>query len=313
MPVAQIIRTPRTAFKNSMILILSPFKVQKGVSFVGKKLKQYISKLFGAKHTSLSFAIKILVIFAICFIIIFYIAVRLQRTDRDNMFDSFMATSAVVIPVVLAIRQVNSEKEKEKNEKRNTEIFERIRDAVSKNLGNLVSVIREKNVLALVISSSDLNSQHISSPAHQSSHLSARSNDMPKLATFILCEDIIATTNDNEESRTCLAGPKASLSLSHIPGKCSFGIGVGLVNVNWSRDRKIEFEIWSPSGTCVQKSEIIEIPDEYANTAVPVAQQTISLNIKVKNMNAPEEGNYKFVLFINDERVGEKSFPILQA
>lgn len=260
---------------------------------MGKKGKQRISKLFDKKRTSFSFVIKIVFILVVCIICMFCIARMLKCTDRDIMFDSIMAASAVVIPIVLGIMQINSEKEKEKNEKRNTEILEgihRIQKSIGKQIGDLASVFREQNVLTMINSSSGCNSQYILSPAHQSSHLSARSNDMPKLATFTLCEDIIATTNDNEESRTCLAGPKASLSLSHIPGKCSFGIGVGLVNVNWSRDRKIEFEIWSPSGTCVQKSEIIEIPDEYANTAVPVAQQTISLNIKVKNMNAPEEG-----------------------
>lgn len=246
----------------------------------------------------------------------FCIARMLKCTDRDIMFDSIMAASAVVIPIVLGIMQINSEKEKEKNEKRNTEILEgihRIQKSIGKQIGDLASVFREQNVLTMINSSSGCNSQYILSPAHQSNHLSVRSDDMPKLATFTLCEDITAITNDNGERKTCLTGPKASLSLSRIPGNFSFGIGLGLVNVDWSRDRKIAFEIWSPSGTCVEKSETIEIPDEYANTDIPVAQQNISFNAKVENMNVPEEGNYKFVLFVNGERVGEKSFPVLQA
>lgn len=283
---------------------------------MGKKGKQRISKLFDKKRTSFSFVIKIVFILVVCIICMFCIARMLKCTDRDIMFDSIMAASAVVIPIVLGIMQINSEKEKEKNEKRNTEILEgihRIQKSIGKQIGDLASVFREQNVLTMINSSSGCNSQYILSPAHQSNHLSVRSDDMPKLATFTLCEDITAITNDNGERKTCLTGPKASLSLSCIPGNFSFGIGLGLVNVDWSRDRKIAFEIWSPSGTCVEKSETIEIPDEYANTDIPVAQQNISFNAKVENMNVPEEGNYKFVLFVNGERVGEKSFPILQA
>lgn len=283
---------------------------------MGEKVKQCISKLFDEKRGLFSFVIKIVSILVICFIIISCIAGKLELTDRDIMFDSIMATSAVVIPIVLAIMQVNSEKEKQKNEERNTEILKGIHGIekfISKQIGDLTSVFREQNVLTMINSSSGCNSQCILSPAHQSNHLSVRSDDMPKLATFTLCEDITAITNDNGERKTCLTGPKASLSLSRIPGNFSFGIGLGLVNVDWSRDRKIAFEIWSPSGTCVEKSETIEIPDEYANTDIPVAQQSISFNAKVKNMNVPEEGNYKFVLLINGKCVGEKSFPILQA
>lgn len=286
------------------------------MSYVGKKGKQRISKLFDKKRTSFSFVIKIVFILVVCIICMFCIARMLKCTDRDIMFDSIMAASAVVIPIVLGIMQINSEKEKEKNEKRNTEILEgihRIQKSIGKQIGDLASVFREQNVLTMINSSSGCNSQYILSPAHQSNHLSVRSDDMPKLATFTLCEDITAITNDNGERKTCLTGPKASLSLSRIPGNFSFGIGLGLVNVDWSRDRKIAFEIWSPSGTCVEKSETIEIPDEYANTDIPVAQQNISFNAKVENMNVPEEGNYKFVLFVNGERVGEKSFPVLQA
>lgn len=283
---------------------------------MGKKGKQRISKLFDKKRTSFSFVIKIVFILVVCIICMFCIARMLKCTDRDIMFDSIMAASAVVIPIVLGIMQINSEKEKEKNEKRNTEILKGIHGIekfISKQIGDLTSVFREQNVLTMINSSSGCNSQYILSPAHQSNHLSVRSDDMPKLATFTLCEDITAITNDNGERKTCLTGPKASLSLSRIPGNFSFGIGLGLVNVDWSRDRKIAFEIWSPSGTCVEKSETIEIPDEYANTDIPVAQQNISFNAKVENMNVPEEGNYKFVLFVNGERVGEKSFPVLQA
>ena len=283
---------------------------------MGEKVKQCISKLFDEKRGLFSFVIKIVSILVICFIIISCIAGKLELTDRDIMFDSIMATSAVVIPIVLAIMQVNSEKEKQKNEERNTEILKGIHGIekfISKQIGDLTSVFREQNVLTMINSSSGCNSQCILSPAHQSNHLSVRSDDMPKLATFTLCEDITAITNDNGERKTCLTGPKASLSLSRIPGNFSFGIGLGLVNVDWSRDRKIAFEIWSPSGTCVKKSETIIIPDEYANTDIPVAQQNISFNAKVENMNVPEEGNYKFVLFVNGERVGEKSFPVLQA
>ena len=274
------------------------------MSYVGKKGKQRISKLFDKKRTSFSFVIKIVFILVVCIICMFCIARMLKCTDRDIMFDSIMAASAVVIPIVLGIMQINSEKEKG---------IHRIQKSIGKQIGDLASVFREQNVLTMINSSSGCNSQYILSPAHQSNHLSVRSDDMPKLATFTLCEDITAITNDNGERKTCLTGPKASLSLSRIPGNFSFGIGLGLVNVDWSRDRKIAFEIWSPSGTCVEKSETIEIPDEYANTDIPVAQQNISFNAKVENMNVPEEGNYKFVLFVNGERVGEKSFPVLQA
>lgn len=274
-----------------------------------------IIKHFCEKYYLINYVITFLVLMLVA-MLLFFIFINSNDSVRDVAFDSIMAASAVVIPIVLGIMQINSEKEKEKNEKRNTEILEgihRIQKSIGKQIGDLASVFREQNVLTMINSSSGCNSQYILSPAHQSNHLSVRSDDMPKLATFTLCEDITAITNDNGERKTCLTGPKASLSLSRIPGNFSFGIGLGLVNVDWSRDRKIAFEIWSPSGTCVEKSETIEIPDEYANTDIPVAQQNISFNAKVENMNVPEEGNYKFVLFVNGERVGEKSFPVLQA
>ena len=274
-----------------------------------------IIKHFCEKYYLINYVITFLVLMLVA-MLLFFIFINSNDSVRDVAFDSIMAASAVVIPIVLGIMQINSEKEKEKNEKRNTEILEgihRIQKSIGKQIGDLASVFREQNVLIMINSSSGCNSQCILSPAHQSNHLSVRSGDMPKLATFTLCEDITAITNDNGERKTCLTGPKASLSLSCIPGNFSFGIGLGLVNVDWSRDRKIAFEIWSPSGTCVEKSETIEIPDEYANTDIPVAQQSISFNAKVKNMNVPEEGNYKFVLLINGKCVGEKSFPILQA
>lgn len=272
-------------------------------------------KHFCEKYYLINYVITFLVLMLVA-MLLFFIFINSNDSVRDVAFDSIMAASAVVIPIVLSIIQIKSEKEKEKNEKRNTEILKgihRIQKFIGKQIGDLVSVFREQNVLIMINSSSGCNSQCILSPAHQSNHLSVRSGDMPKLATFTLCEDITAITNDNGERKTCLTGPKASLSLSCIPGNFSFGIGLGLVNVDWSRDRKIAFEIWSPSGTCVEKSETIEIPDEYANTDIPVAQQSISFNAKVKNMNVPEEGNYKFVLLINGKCVGEKSFPILQA
>lgn len=129
----------------------------------------------------------------------------------------------------------------------------------------------------------------------------------------MLCENIIDMRRPNEAALTHLVAPKGLLNVQSLPAKISFGVSVGIVNINWNNIKDISYEIYSSNGECLEKSPVLRIPDEYTQASASANVQNIAFNIKVKNMNVPEEGNYKFVLFINGECVGEKSFPVLQA
>lgn len=131
---------------------------------------------------------------------------------------------------------------------------------------------------------------------------------MPKITTFMLCKDIIDMRRPNEAALTHLVAPKGLLSVQGLPAKISFGVSVGIVDISWANIKDISYEIYSPNGECLEKSPVLKIPEKYINASV----SDIALNVKVENMYVPREGDYKFVLLINGECVGEKTFPVFQ-
>ncbi|MDD6441889.1 MAG: hypothetical protein PUG71_07270 [bacterium] len=132
---------------------------------------------------------------------------------------------------------------------------------------------------------------------------------MAKLSMFMLCNAINNLQQANG-SIPQLIGPQTVLRPQFVPSNFSFGIAVGVTDVNLHESYRIRFTIADPDGKVVHDSGESDFPAIEKADTLPVEYQGFALSIDIRNLIVEKEGAFKFNLFINGKVVGEHEIPI---
>lgn len=131
---------------------------------------------------------------------------------------------------------------------------------------------------------------------------------------FMLCDSINNIPIPSGGVLQQLVSPQVVLRPQFVPGNFSFGIAVGVQDVNLHVTNRIRFTISDSRGTIIQDSGISEFPPipENSPEAMPVEYQGFLMNMDIRNLVIRENGVYLFSIYVNDELAGTQSVPIYQ-
>ena len=134
---------------------------------------------------------------------------------------------------------------------------------------------------------------------------------MAKVSMFTLC-DSIENVHTPGGVVTHLVAPRTVLRPEFVPSNFSFGVSIGVRDLDFSVPNKVKFIISSPSGKILQESSDINIEIPHVEDTLPTEHQGFSINIDVRNLSVPEEGVYSFVLIVNDNPLETQEIPIFK-
>lgn len=132
---------------------------------------------------------------------------------------------------------------------------------------------------------------------------------MAKVTMFMLC-DSVNNVPGPQGAISHLIAPQLVLRPAFIPGNFSFGLSIGVQDLDIKKPIKLVFTITAPDGKVLQKADEAEIPAMNQEDTLPSEQQGLMLNLDIRNLVIHEEGAYKFALCVNGEALEEQTIPI---
>lgn len=133
---------------------------------------------------------------------------------------------------------------------------------------------------------------------------------MAKIASFVICESINNMPAANMNVVPTLVAPQVAIRPQFVPGSFSFGIAVGINEIDLKVVNKVRFTIRNPEGAVLQDSGVSELPVAPQDSSLPAQYQGFMMCIDIRNLAVPCEGEYVFSFFVNDECVGDQIIPI---
>lgn len=133
---------------------------------------------------------------------------------------------------------------------------------------------------------------------------------MAKIVSFVICESVNNMPVANMNVVPTLVAPQVALRPQYVPGSFSFGVALGINDINLKHVNKVRFVIKSPEGAVLQDSGVSELPVAPKDSSLPVQYQGFMMCIDIRNLAIPCEGEYVFSFFINEECVGDQIIPV---
>lgn len=133
---------------------------------------------------------------------------------------------------------------------------------------------------------------------------------MAKLVSFVVCSAINNIPVTNTEQLTHLVAPQIALRPQFIPGTFSFGVAVGIADIDLQEENTMRFTVASPDGNVIQDSGETPLPKSPVHDTMPKEYQGFMLNIDIRNLVVQDEGKYTFNFYINGDSIGEYGLPI---
>lgn len=133
---------------------------------------------------------------------------------------------------------------------------------------------------------------------------------MAKIVSFVVCDSINNIPTLQAGTVASLVAPQIALRPQFVPGNFSFGIAVGIADINLQEENKMRFTISDPAGNVVQDSSESELPKIPVHDTLPKEYQGFMINMDIRNLVIQSEGAYKFSFYINGSCIGEREVPI---
>lgn len=133
---------------------------------------------------------------------------------------------------------------------------------------------------------------------------------MAKLVSFVVCESINNMPTPNMGVVPHIVAPQLALRPQFIPGNFSFGILVGIADMNLRTTNKMKFTITSPDGTVIQDSGENELPIIPKEDVLPQKYQGFMMCMDIRNLVIACEGEYSFSFYLNGECIGTQNIPV---
>lgn len=134
---------------------------------------------------------------------------------------------------------------------------------------------------------------------------------MAKLFSFTLCDSINNQLTPDGTVPTLIA-PQIALRPQYVPGNFSFGLAIGMSEIDLHISNKLNLVIKSPGGNMIHDSGVIDLPIVSKDDTLPQEYQGFMICIDIRNLAISCEGEYVFTFNLNGEYVAEKSVPIFK-
>lgn len=133
---------------------------------------------------------------------------------------------------------------------------------------------------------------------------------MATITTFMICDNIENVPTSGGGAVPRLVAPQVALRPQFVPGNFSFGVAVGVCDVNLHKRIVLQYTITDPKGKLVQDSGPTEFPAIDAPDTMPSEFQGFVMSIDVRNLMITAEGKYLFTLYIDGELIGSHEIPV---
>ena len=133
---------------------------------------------------------------------------------------------------------------------------------------------------------------------------------MAEITAFLLSDTLNNSVDNQGNVIQQLTNPSLVIRPQHIPGNFSFVITAGITGVDLSKDFSFCFMIQDPENKIVYNSGKTNFSGISKEDSLPLEQQGFLINIDVRNLEITCEGKYKFIVYLNDNLIGEKIIPI---
>ena len=133
---------------------------------------------------------------------------------------------------------------------------------------------------------------------------------MAKITSFVVCDSVTNFPASPEKSIPALVAPQIALRPQFVPGNFSFGIAVGISDIDLHTENKVRFAIVDPAGNTVHdagETTLMQIPNR---DTLPAQYQGFMMTMDIRNLVVEAEGEYRFVVYVNGECIGENIIPI---
>ena len=134
---------------------------------------------------------------------------------------------------------------------------------------------------------------------------------MAKLFSFTIC-DSINNLPASGGTVPMLIAPQIALRPQFVPGNFSFGLAIGMSEIDLHISNKLKLVIQSPDGNVIHDSGETDLPIISKGDTLPQKYQGFMMCVDVRNLVIPCEGEYIFTFYLNGECVAMQSVPIFK-
>lgn len=135
---------------------------------------------------------------------------------------------------------------------------------------------------------------------------------MAKISSFMICDTIVNLITPQGISVPQLISPQPILRPPFIPGSFSFGISIGVLDIDYKISNVVKTIIYSPEGVEIHNSGNIDLGKIPKDEFLPEKYQGFVLSTDIRNLIIHEEGIYTIEIFVNDTSVGKKEIPVFK-
>ncbi len=113
-----------------------------------------------------------------------------------------------------------------------------------------------------------------------------------------------------------IVSPVLMLRPKHVPTQFSFAVTIGLrgFDISATTPPKLHWKIVAPNGQEIFDSPIMPlqspslIPEGIE--LLPPEEANIILGLNIQNLDIPEQGNYKIIVYVDDKEIGSQNVPV---
>ncbi len=134
---------------------------------------------------------------------------------------------------------------------------------------------------------------------------------MAKLFSFTIC-DSINNLPASGGTVPMLIAPQIALRPQFVPGNFSFGLAIGMSEIDLHISNKLKLVIQSPDGNVIHDSGETDLPIISKGDTLPQKYQGFMMCVDIRNLVIPCEGEYIFTFYLNGECVAKQSVPIFK-
>lgn len=133
---------------------------------------------------------------------------------------------------------------------------------------------------------------------------------MAELATFVVCDGVQNLTIPGGGAIPQITAPTIALRPQFLPSNFSFGLSIGLRDVNIRNENIFQLTIVRPDGSVAHDSGPIHMPPSTNDSTLPDKFQGAILTMDLRNVALTIEGCYEVHIFLNNALISSQPLPV---
>ncbi|WP_027416505.1 DUF6941 family protein [Aneurinibacillus terranovensis] len=130
----------------------------------------------------------------------------------------------------------------------------------------------------------------------------------PKLRYLLPFESASVMPQPNGETKAVLVQPLMNFVAPFIPTQISYQLSIGISNLDENTQYKLRLETHDPEGNLIDTQEGPFQVAKVQDNVIP----SIGIMMDFRNIIINQTGEYKFILYVNGEYLGEQTLEIYE-